>query len=68
MTLAGEAGGPLDDEVEGDKTQATGVIGLGQGALRREGMTGVERGEGEATGVTGAGQGPPRRDEIMRVE
>jgi hypothetical protein len=56
----------MGDQVEGDK--ATGVTGLGQGALRREDETGVERSEAEATGVTGTGQGPPRRDEMMPVE
>ena len=68
MTFAAEAGWPLGDQVEGDKTQATGVTGLGQGALRRENMTGVERSEAEATGVTGPGQGGPRRDEVTPVE
>ena len=68
MTSAAKAGWPLGDQVEGDKTQATGVTGLGQGALRREDMTGVERSETEATGVTGPGQGAPRRDEMTPVE
>ena len=54
--------------MEGDKTQATGVTGLGQRALRREDLTGVERSEAEATGVTGPGQGAPRWDEVTPVE
>ena len=68
MTFAAEAGGPLGDQVEGDKTQATGVTGLGHRAFRREEITGVERSEAEATGVTGPGQGAPRRDEMTSVE
>ena len=66
MTFAAEAGGPLGDQVDGDK--ATGVTRLGQGALRREDKTGAERSEAEATGVTGPGQGAPRRDEMTSVE
>ena len=56
----------MGDQVDGDK--AIGVTGPGQGALRREDKTGVERSEAEATGVTGPGQGPPRRDEGTPVE
>ena len=68
MTLAGEAGGPWGDQVGGDKTQATGVTGLGQRAFRRDEITGMPRSEAEATGVTGPGQGAPRRDEMTSVE
>ena len=68
MTFAAEAGGPLGDQVEGDKTQATGVAGLGQRAFRREEITGVERSEAESTRVTGPGQGAPRRDEVTPAE
>ena len=68
MTFAAETGWPLGDQVEGGKTQVTGVTGLGQRAFRREEITGVERSETEATGVTGPGQGAPLRGEVTPVE
>ena len=58
----------MGDQVEVDKTQATGVAGLGHGVFRREEMTGVERCKAEATGVTGPGQGAPRRGEMTSME
>ena len=61
MTFAAEAGWPLGDQVEGDKTQ-------GQGMFRREEMTGVESSKAEVTGVAGSGQGVPHREEMTRVE
>ena len=42
MTFAAEAGGPLGDQVEGDKTQATGVTGPGEGAPRPDEVTLLE--------------------------